>query len=729
MLGLPSELSSFALTKLLLFCVQPCVRRSQTYALKVRGLAALLNTPEIQKFLIEFVSNSHLKDCVVTMDELVEFVSIVEEVLDHYTSVKTAVKEAEDEIEATFEAAAAKPGMSLIRARIGIVSKKKVEQEIAALKATEEQIRARQERERREAFQSDDVSLLAPKETWEKNHHHRFIRFDEKLPLYCCLCRRRKWEVERREHEERESQYRTQWSALLALKEEELKLVEKDPPDDTVSASTEDNVVNCTSEEAKAEIVAEAAVSLPGSLDAPQTRDAELDLAVFEVVRSLVTLTERMMSTDPSDDSESSKRRVHKKSARFLHSASPKHKKKKEKRSKKGGREADAALQQAMTVFENEENARRCLHTEEVQMMLFLERSRRSVERPLLQVQDSAHNAYIRMLTHIVNPTPFLYRLQFLRCLAFDPPQRLVLQMHDYAENTASDGTCVNYAILQTVPCRNESEGNQIFKQIKMIEEKLRSPFVAQVVSASKHTFQFFADSGMLVECWPIVFVATEYFPAGSWLRFFQERFVQKQHENAATAYAHMEQHLLSIFREVAAGLSAMHSLGILHLNVNLENIYVSHFESKDAPHVKLSGFLASKVAFAEEQLKTGTMQQCIDYSIAPPEVIKDHKQVTTKADVWMLGCALYEALLLWQRQQLQTHSSSQSGARTEGEKSIVHLKCIQEIVQEIPISTSTTVRSLLRMLLQPNPAQRPHMSQVIDYLSFAGKQNLMSYG
>uniref|UniRef100_K3WLG4 Protein kinase domain-containing protein n=1 Tax=Globisporangium ultimum (strain ATCC 200006 / CBS 805.95 / DAOM BR144) TaxID=431595 RepID=K3WLG4_GLOUD len=48
-----------------------------------------------------------------------------------------------------------------------------------------------------------------------------------------------------------------------------------------------------------------------------------------------------------------------------------------------------------------------------------------------------------------------------------------------------------------------------------------------------------------------------------------------------------MELHLLTIFRELAAGLSALHSVGVLHLNLNLENIYISHFESETIPHVK----------------------------------------------------------------------------------------------------------------------------------------------
>lgn len=680
------------------------------------------------------MSSAHDRDSTVTMGEFVDFVAIIEDVMDHFTSVKAAVKEAEDEIAATLEAAASKPGTSLVRARLGIVSKKKIEQEIAALVATEEQMRLRQEQEHQEAFRSDEGFALAPKEVWEKNHHHRFIQFEESLPLYCCLCRRRKWELERREYEEHESVHRSNWTSRYAmkLKEEELKLVEKDdlpqPIEDPIAAAQDDE-----------RLVGTVSAPIPGVDDYPATSvlssylqgDSEEDAIVFQVVRSLVTLTERLMSEDPNSEMKSPKRRVHKKGD-LTSPKSPKRKKVKDKKTKfkTSGSEADATLQQAMKIFEEEENERKLMHVEEVQMMLFLERNRRALERPLLQVQDSAYNSYIRMLSHIVNPTSFLYRLQFLRCLQFTPPQQLVLQMLDRSGKTLNDGSSTNYFILQTVPCRDDSEGNHMIKQLKVMEEKLQSPFVAEVVSVSKHTFQFFADSGMLVECWPILFITTEHFPAGSWLQHFRKTYLETESEKPGRAYADVEQHLFTVFREVAAGLSALHSLGVLHLNINLDNIYVSHLDSTGHPHVRIAGFLPCKVAFTDEQLKSGMMQQCINYCITAPETLKEGTSVTAKADVWMLGCALFDALMVWQKQQLQSYNISRSDEKAkEEEKMVVHLKTIHDILQEIPISASTAMRSLLRMLLQPNPAQRPQMSQVIDFLSFAGKQNLMSHG
>lgn len=704
----------------------------------MRGLAELINSQEIQKFVVDFVSSAHDRDSTVTIDEFVEFVAIIEDVMNHFTSVKAAVKEAEDEIEATLEAAASKPGTSLVRARLGIVSKKKIKQEIAALKATEEQIRLRQMQEQQEAFRSDEGFALAPKEVWEKNHHHRFIQFAESLPLYCCLCRRRKWEIERREYEEHESVHRSSWTSRYAvkLKEEELNLVEKD---DLPQLSEESTEVVPRGDERTVDTVGTPIIEVEdhaatSKLSSYLLGDSEEDAIVFQVVRSLVTLTERLMSQDPdSERRPPTKRRVHKKGDHTTPKL-PKHKKVKDKKSKSNtsSSEADAKLQLAMKIFESEENERKAMHVEEVQMMLYLERNRRALERPLLQVQDAAYNSYIRMLSHIVNPTSFLYRLQFLRCLQFTPPQQLVLQMLDRSENTLSDGSSTNYFILQTVPCRDENEGNHMIKQLKILEEKLQSPFVVKVVSVSKHTFQFFADSGMLVECWPVLFVATEYFPAMSWLKHFRTRYLENEPENPGRAYAEVEQHLFAVFRQVTAGLAALHSLGVFHLNINLDNVFVSHLDSTGRPHVKIAGFLACKVAFTDEQLKSGAMQQCINYSIAPPETLKEGKPVTAKADVWMLGCALYGALMLWQKQQLQAYvTSNRSGEKLTKveEKVVVHLKTIQDILQEIPISTSTAMRSLLRMLLQPNPAQRPQMSQVIDFLSFAGKQNLMSHG
>lgn len=736
-------------------------RRAQQYALQVRGLEELINTPDLQHFVLTFASSASARDYSVTIDDFAAFVAIVEDAVDHFTSVKRAVHDAEDEIDATLEGAASTPGVSRLRARVGIVSKKKVELEIAALQAADEQMRLQQERAQCEAFHShdldddDDSAVLAPKDEWEKHHHHRFIQFDATLPLYCCLCRRRKWDLERHDVEERESAHRSQWASRYALrvKEEELKLIAKNE-----RATTQDTAASTVDVSMSEEQVHEADLSASvADTDAASSRmhvatmatsdDSDVaadsdDAVVRDVLRSLVTLTERILSASAASSAATATRRVHTHADTKRSIKSPIKKNKKKRASLVAGmRDADMQLQLAMQVFEREESERKSLQAEDVAMHLLLERTRRALERPLLQVQDAASNAYVRMLSHIVNPSSLLYRLEFLRCLAMPAPQHLVLQMLDRAEHSQRNGSCANHYVMNTLPCHSEQEADYVYRQLKVLEEQLQSPYVARVASVSRHTYQVFADSGMLVECWPILFAATEFFSGGTWLQHLRMHYFTPDDSadcaavggSAGHAFSRFELHLLAMLREVAAGLAAMHSLGVAHLNVSLDNIYIaSADDTTDTVRVRVAGFLACKAALTGEQLRTGELVQHLNYSLAPPEALADKQPVTAKADVWMLGCALFEALVRWQQQQLRVCASKRqadSSTRSEPQSPpppmppIVHLQTLEDVMQAIPIATSTTLRSLLRMVLQRNPAQRPPMHQVLDYLTFAGKQ------
>lgn len=733
----------------------PAYRRVQQYATQVRGLAELIHSQELQKFVVDFVSSAGTHDdddFTVTMADFVDFVAIIEDALDHGASLRLAVKEAEDEIDAaTLEAATSSaPGLSRLRARVGIVSKKQVELEIAALRASEEQVRQRRQFA---VFCSDDdddctAPLLAPKEEWEKHHHHRFIRFSDTLPLYCCLCRRRKWDLERRAHEEAESVHHSLWATrcTLRMKEEELRLVAGDSAVQLESEPTTSQTATTTAipphesreRPSTSEAVDASASVLPDQVyEKESARDEGSDdqLMVRQVMRSLVALVERVASETPA--SESPKRRGHTTAERPHVTSQPARvsmrRGRKDRKSKPSGgtsTEADAKLQLVMKTFESEESERKAMHAEEGRLLLLLERGRRAMERPLLNVQDAAYNAYIRALTHIVDPCSFLYRLEFAMCLSSSSSSSLqmTLLMVDRAEHTANDsGGCATHYVLHTLPCRTASEADRAFKQLKSLEEETTHSYhVARVASVSSHTFQFFADSGMLVECWPMLFVATEYFADGSWLHHFHDHFLHvgdthHRQRQALADYARMERHVVASFRQVAAGLVAMHRVGVYHLNLTLDTIFVSDVGAADAcsPTLKLAGFLACKASFDHEHLETtGEIQQCIRHSIAPPELFQDMMLLPAKADVWMLGCALYAALRLWQTQMLGSNSVVQSD-----DDIVVRFKTIEEVLEEIPICASATIRSLLSMLLQPDLVERPDMGQVLDLFTAAETQ------
>uniref|UniRef100_H3HB46 AGC/PKC protein kinase n=1 Tax=Phytophthora ramorum TaxID=164328 RepID=H3HB46_PHYRM len=310
-------------------------------------------------------------------------------------------------------------------------------------------------------------------------------------------------------------------------------------------------------------------------------------------------------------------------------------------------------------------------------------------------LSTAASSTAVRLIEHCVNPSGSLARLDFQRCLSFTPPQKMVLAVTDKA----------------TIPCRTEKMADYSFEQATIMQKSLRSPFVAEVATVDKHTFQLFSELGLLVECWPVLFVVSEYFDRGCWLDHYRKSFIEES--KAGVRYAAVEQHLRSIFRQVASGLASMHSLGLLHLNVNLGNIYVATNSDDGSIHVRLGGLLSWKHDFDVDNLKASNMHDCFNYNYAPPEIVKE-LPITPKSDSWMLGCALCEALFMWQRQQLILSSPNQSARPTP--MLIFHCKTIGELLQKLPIATSAGLRSLIRMLLQPNPAQRPQMNQISHF-------------
>ncbi|CBJ27288.1 Serine/threonine-protein kinase Nek3 (NimA-related protein kinase 3) [Ectocarpus siliculosus] len=58
---------------------------------------------------------------------------------------------------------------------------------------------------------------------WSRFHHHVLIRTSDDLPLYCCLCRRRKWEAARLSRLKGEHAMRTSWEAVLSERQEILE--------------------------------------------------------------------------------------------------------------------------------------------------------------------------------------------------------------------------------------------------------------------------------------------------------------------------------------------------------------------------------------------------------------------------------------------------------------------------------------------------------------------------
>ena len=98
-----------------------------------------------------------------------------------------------------------------------------------------------------------------------------------------------------------------------------------------------------------------------------------------------------------------------------------------------------------------------------------------------------------------------------------------------------------------------------------------------------------------------------------------------------------------SIVSQVASALDAAHERGLVHRDVKPANILISRRDRSRGEHVYLTDFgLIRRMAHATSLTKTGQFMGTIDY--VAPEQIRG-QQVDGRADVYSLGCVLYECL------------------------------------------------------------------------------------
>lgn len=119
----------------------------------------------------------------------------------------------------------------------------------------------------------------------------------------------------------------------------------------------------------------------------------------------------------------------------------------------------------------------------------------------------------------------------------------------------------------------------------------------------------------------PIIHLILEYAPNGSLFEYMHK------HRKLS------DQQIAIIFKELCDSISYIHSFGILHRDIKLENILFD----KDY-HVKLADFGFACLVTSPEKRTT----VCGTREYFAPEIYANKKQ-GLKLDVWCLGIILYE--------------------------------------------------------------------------------------
>ncbi|KAG9402810.1 hypothetical protein AC1031_006357 [Aphanomyces cochlioides] len=326
--------------------------------------------------------------------------------------------------------------------------------------------------------------------------------------------------------------------------------------------------------------------------------------------------------------------------------------------------------------LERQEFERACLFDVDELSADFAEAATIAVERPLIREQEAAHTELARLVRACIEPSMYIRRLQFQQLLAVRAPtDNMVLRV---VESGETHETC----ILTTMRCSTLDQAAAIVACAKRLE-KGAFPHVVAVKHAFSYMYQHFSTGGNLNECWPIVFVVTK----------DCERALQIPLRSLTPG------EVLDIICTVSAALSALHSQGFVHLNVNRGNLY----RAKDTGELQLGGFLAFKHPYTPADLnQSQKIALLLPPTVLPPEfaqVGSTAAAISDKTDMWALGCLLYSLL---------TGTTHQ----------VLNDKPLSAIMKDIPLRYGPSLRSCLRMLLQPLPRHRPTATEIFHFLS-----------
>ena len=150
----------------------------------------------------------------------------------------------------------------------------------------------------------------------------------------------------------------------------------------------------------------------------------------------------------------------------------------------------------------------------------------------------------------------------------------------------------------------------------------------------------------------------------------------------------------LKILTEIAKGLQALHKSGIMHRDLNLQNILLKN------GHYKIADF-GSSLKEKTSNKEAGT------HTYKAPEIIRIYRgeqvEYTNKVDVWALGVMFYK-MLFGKKEFKERLENIEEGKKGK-----------EKYPQERNISNETMI--LLDRMLRVDPQRRMTMDEVVNFL------------
>lgn len=174
------------------------------------------------------------------------------------------------------------------------------------------------------------------------------------------------------------------------------------------------------------------------------------------------------------------------------------------------------------------------------------------------------------------------------------------------------------------------------------------------------------------------------------------------------------ETEALSIIKDIACGIGHMHkqSPPIAHRDVKIENVLKFIDLGSKLPSYKLCDFGSACIDILEPKKESkstilenfSNFEKTTTFFYRPPEMCDPYCKFTIneKVDIWMLGCVLYT--ILFKRHPFQDAQKL----------TIIN---VHYFIPDDREKYSDKIIDLIRLMLTPNPRDRPTVDEIIDVI------------